>query len=70
MVPAYTMAEKCFDEFETQIKTAVKRCFFAVEPGIVYTARQLLLVTNSDVPPAFHHSDVSTNSCATVTVGT
>ena len=38
-----------------QIKTAVKRCYFAVEPCIVYTTRQLLPVAKKDVLPAFHH---------------
>ena len=44
--------------FETQIKTAVKRCFFTVEPRIIYSTRQLLSATNNDVLLASHHSNV------------
>ena len=35
--------------YEMQIKTAVKRCYFAVEPCIVYTTRQLLPAAKKDV---------------------
>ena len=41
-----------------QIKTAVKRCYFAVEPCIVSTTRQLLPVAKKDVLPAFHQSNI------------
>ena len=42
-----------------QIKTAVKRCYFAVEPCmIVYTTRQLLPASKKDVLPAFHQSNI------------
>ena len=41
-----------------QIKTAVKRCYFAVEPCIVYTTRQLLPVAKKDVLPAFHQNNI------------
>ena len=41
-----------------QIKTAVKRCYFAVEPCIVYITRQLLPVAKKDVLPAFHQSNI------------
>ena len=44
--------------YEMQIKTAVKRCYFAVEPCIVYTIRQLLPVAKNDVLPAFHQSNI------------
>ena len=44
--------------YETQIKTAVKRCYFAVEPCIVYTTRQLLPATKIDVLSAFHQSNI------------
>ena len=44
--------------FKTQIKTAVKCYFFAVELRIVYTTRQLLSATNKDMLPASHHSNV------------
>ena len=43
---------------EMQIKTAVKRCYFAVEPCIVYTTRQLLSVAKKDVLPALHQSNI------------
>ena len=41
-----------------QIKTAVKRCYFAVEPCIVYTTRQLLPAAKKDVQPAFYQSNI------------
>ena len=41
-----------------QIKTAVKRCYFAVEPCIVYTTRQLLPAVKKDALPAFHQSNI------------
>ena len=41
-----------------QINTAVKRCYFAVEPCIVYTTRQLLTVAKKDVAPTFHQSNI------------
>ena len=44
--------------YEMQIKTAVKRCYFAVEPCIVYTTRQLLPVAKTDVLPTFHQSNI------------
>ena len=44
--------------YEMQIKTAVKRCYFAVEPCIVYTTRQLLLVAKKNVLPASHQSNI------------
>ena len=44
--------------YEMQIKTAVKRCYFAVEPCIVYTTRQLLPAAKKDVLPAFHQSNI------------
>ena len=44
--------------YERQIKTAVKRCYFAVEPCIVCTTRQLLPATKKDVLPAFHQSNI------------
>ena len=56
--------------FETQIKTAVKRCYFAVEPRIVFTTRQLFPATTKDVLPASHKSNIVYNTCATAIVGT
>ena len=44
--------------YEMQIKTAVKRCYFAVESCIVYTTRQLLLEAKKDVLPVLHQSNV------------
>ena len=44
--------------YEMQIKTAVKRCYFAVEPCIVYTTRQLLPAVKKDALPAFHQSNI------------
>ena len=44
--------------YEMQIKTAVKRCYFAVEPCIFYTTRQLLPVAKKDVLSAFHQSNI------------
>ena len=41
-----------------QIKTAVKGCYFAVEPCIVYTTRQLLLAVQKDVLLASHQSNI------------
>ena len=39
--------------YEMQIKTAVKRCYFAVEPCIVYTTRQLLSVAKKGCTTRF-----------------
>ena len=44
--------------YEMQIKTAVKRCYFAVEPCIVYTTRQLLPAAKKDVLPALYQSNI------------
>ena len=47
--------------YEMQIKTAVKRCYFAVKPCIVnllYTTRQLLPAAKKDVLPALHQSNI------------
>ena len=44
--------------YKRQIKTAVKRCYFAVEPCIVYTTRQLLPSAKKNVLPAFHQSSI------------
>ena len=41
-----------------QIKTAVKRYYFAVEPCIVYTTRQLLPAAKKDVLLALHQSNI------------
>ena len=44
--------------YEMQIRTAVKRCYFAVEPCIVYNTRLLLPAAKTDVLPAFHQSNI------------
>ena len=44
--------------FEKQITTAVKRCYFAVEPRVVFTTRQLLPTTKKDVLPSHHSSNL------------
>ena len=44
--------------YKMQIKTAAKRCYFAVEPCIVYTTTQLLPAAKKDVLPAFHQSNI------------
>ena len=35
--------------FEKQVKSAVKQCFSAVEPLVVYSTNELLSATNKDV---------------------
>ena len=44
--------------YEMQIKKVVKRCYFAVEPCIVYTTRQLLPAAEKDVLPALLQSNI------------
>ena len=44
--------------YEMQIKTAVKRCYFVVEPCIVNTTRQLLPTVHKNVLPASHQSNM------------
>ena len=41
-----------------QIKTAVKRCYFAVEPCIVYITIQLLPAAKKDVLPALYQNNI------------
>ena len=45
-------------KFEKQITSAVKRCFFSVEPRVIFNTRQLLRATKKDVLPSHHHSNV------------
>ena len=45
-------------KFEKQITSDVKRCFFSVEPRVVFTTRQLLPATKKDVLPSYHQSNV------------
>ena len=44
--------------YEMQIKTAIKRCYFAVEPSIVHITRQLLPAAKKDVLPTLHQSNI------------
>ena len=44
--------------YEMQIKATVKPCYFAVEPYIVYTTKQVLPAAKKDVLPAFHQSNI------------
>ena len=45
-------------KLEKQITSAVKRCFFSVEPRVVFTTRQLLPATKKDVLPSHHQNNV------------
>jgi len=45
-------------KFEKQITSAVKRCFFSVEPHVVFTTRQLLPATKKDVLSSHHQNNV------------
>ena len=45
-------------KFEKQITSAVKRCFFSVEPRVIFTTRQLQPATKKHVLPCHHHSNV------------
>ena len=45
-------------KFEKQITSAVKRCFFSVEPRFIFNTQQLLPATKKDVLPSHHHSNV------------
>ena len=45
-------------KFEKQITSAVKRCFFSVEPRVIFNTRQLLPAIKKDVLHSQHHSNV------------
>ena len=45
-------------KFENQITSAVKRCFFSVEPRVVFTTRQLLPATKKEMLPSHHQSNL------------
>ena len=45
-------------KFKKQITSAVKRCFFSVEPRVIFNTRQLLPAIRKDVLPSHHHSNV------------
>ena len=44
--------------FKKQVKSAVKQCFSAVEPRVVYSTNELLPATNKDVLPTLQKSNV------------
>ena len=44
-------------KFEKQITSAMKRCFFSVDPRVVFTTRQLL-TPKKDVRPSHHQNNV------------
>ena len=45
-------------KFEKQITSAVKRCFFSIEPCVIFNTPQLLPAIKKDVLPSHHHSNV------------
>ena len=45
-------------KFEKQNTSAVKRCFFSVEPRVIFNTRQLFPAIKKDVLPSHHHSNV------------
>ena len=45
-------------KFDKQITSAVKRCFFSVEPRVVFTTRQFLPATKKDVLPSHQQNNV------------
>ena len=45
-------------KFKKQITSAVKRCFFSIEPRVIFNTRQLLPVIKKNVLPSHHHSNV------------
>ena len=44
--------------FKKQVKSAAKQCFFAVEPRVFYSTKELLSATNKDVMPALQKSNM------------
>ena len=45
-------------KFKKQITSAVKCCFFSIEPRVIFNTQQLLPVIKKDVLPSHHHSNV------------
>ena len=45
-------------KFEKQITSAMKLCFFSVEPRVIFNTRQFLPAIKKDVLPSHHHSNV------------
>ena len=56
--------------FEKQITFSVCRCYFAVEPRVVFTTRQLLPTTKKMHYLLFNIAILFTNICAIAIVGT
>ena len=52
------MTRERFIELRKQISSAVKCCYFAVEPHVVFTTRQLLPSTKKYVLPSHHCSNL------------
>ena len=44
--------------FEKQVASAVQRCYFSVEPRVVFTTRKLLPTSKKDVLPASQQSNI------------
>ena len=58
-------------KFEKQITSSVRRCYFAVEPRVVFTTRQLFPVTKKKIYfLLFIVASLFTIICATAIVGT
>ena len=54
-----SLIENVSTRFETQITTAIERCYFVVETRVVFTTRLLLHETKKDVLPAnYYHNKV------------
>ena len=45
-------------KFEKQITSAVKHCFFSVEPHVVFMTQQVLPATKKNVLPSHHQNNV------------
>ena len=45
-------------KFEKQITSAVKRCFFSIEPCVIFNTQQLFPTIKKDMLPSHHHSNV------------
>ena len=53
-----SMARSVSTRFEKQVKSAVKHCFSAEEPRVVYSTNKLLSATSKDVLPALQKINV------------
>ena len=45
-------------KFKKQITSAVKCCFFSIEPRVIFNTRQLFPAIKKDMLPSHHHSNV------------